>query len=71
MLTKSDVSQIRNVVHNEVETALEEKLKPVKKDLKYIKKTVGLIAKNYDEGDVKLSRRVKRIEEHLNLTAPQ
>ncbi|MBI3092947.1 MAG: hypothetical protein HYZ02_01785, partial [Candidatus Levybacteria bacterium] len=64
MLTKSDVNQIRGVVREEVENVVTNRLKPVKKDLRHLKKTVDIIAKNYDEGDVKLNRRVKRIEHH-------
>lgn len=78
MLTKTDLTQIRGVVREEVEATVDERLefalKPVKKDLgilkkdvKYLKKTVDIIAKNYDEGDVLLSRRVKKIEQHLGL----
>lgn len=71
MLTKSDLNQIRGVVHEEVEIVVDErldkKLKPIKKDLKYLKKTVDIIVKNYDEADVKLERRVRKIEQHLML----
>lgn len=49
MLTKSDLNQIGNVVDEK----LDYKLKPIKKDLRYLKKTVDLIVKNYDEGDIK------------------
>lgn len=73
MLTKSDLSQIRGVVHEEVDVVVEEKLenklKPIKKDLRYLKKTVDLIVKNYDEADVKLERRVRKIEDHIGLTS--
>ncbi len=68
MLTKIDLNQIRNVIGEELE--------PIKKDLKYLRKkvnridkTVSLTVKNYDEGDVKLERRVGKIEEHIGLTA--
>ena len=71
MLTKSDLNQIRGVVHEEVDVIVEEKLenklKPIKKDLRYLKKTVNIIVKNYDEADVKLERRVRKIERHLAL----
>ncbi len=94
-LTKSDLSQIRGVVSEEVggaekrleqklgekleqkleeklekklEQKFEQKLKPIKKDIRYIRKTVDLIAKNYDEGDVKLNRRVRKIEQHLAIS---
>ena len=67
MLTKSDLNQIRGVVREEVDVVVEGKLKPIKKDLKYLKKTVDIIVKNYDEGDVKLERKVRKIEQHLAL----
>ena len=70
MLTKSDLEQIGNVV--------DEKLEVVKKDLKYLKKkvnridkTVSIVVRKYDEGDVRLEKRVRRIEDHLDLPIPQ
>ena len=42
-------------------------IKGLKKDMKYVSKTTEIIAKNYDEGDIKLDRRVTKIEDHLNL----
>ena len=51
-----------------MEEKLEKKLKPIKKDLRYLKKTVDIIAKNYDEEDVRLDRRVRKIEAHIGLT---
>ena len=84
MLTKTDLKQIRGVVHEEVDVVVENKLKPIKtdinqignvvdekldyklkpikKNLRYLKKTVDLIVKNYDEGDVKIERRVRKID---------
>ena len=41
--------------------------KQVMKKLTSIEKTVSLIAKNYDEGDVALAKRVTNIERHLDL----
>jgi len=73
MLTKNDLKQIASVVDERLEVKLEEKLesklKPIKKDLRYIKKTVSIIVKNYDEADVKLDRRVGRIKGHLGLAS--
>ncbi len=73
MLTKTDLSQIRGVVHEEVDVVVEEKLekklKPIKKDLRYLRTTVDLIVKNYDEADVKLERRVRKIEHHVGLAS--
>ncbi len=66
MLTKSDLSKIGNVI--------EERLEPVKKDMKYLKKkvnkidkAVSIIGKNYDQGDVELGRRMTKIEQYLDL----
>lgn len=82
MLTKTDLNQIGQVVdekltpvRNElgkidqvIDEKLEQKLKPIKKDLRYLKKTVDIIVKKYGEADVKLQRRVRRIEDHIGLT---
>jgi len=78
MLTKSDLHQIRGVVREEVDTVveqkLEQKLEPIKKDLQYLKKkvnridkTLSLTVRNYDEGDVRLERRIRKIEAHVGL----
>lgn len=55
-------------------TGLKQDVGAFTKDIKYLKKkvnkmagTVDLIGRNYDEGDVKLAKRVRRIEEHLDL----
>lgn len=70
MITKSDLNQIGNIV----DVKLENKLKPIEKNLQYLKekvnridKTVSLIVKIYDEADVKLERRVRKIEQQLAL----
>ncbi|MEK7451180.1 MAG: hypothetical protein AAB662_04565 [Patescibacteria group bacterium] len=73
MLTKSDLSQIGNVIEEKLEP-IKKDLTGLKKDVKYLKKkvnridkTVSLTVKNYDEADVKLGRRVTKIEAHLGL----
>lgn len=79
MLTTNDIEQIGNVVNERLEVKLEEKLEeklePIKKDLKslkkdasYLRKTTSIIAKNYDEGDAALHKRVAKIEKHVNLS---
>jgi len=74
MLTKNDLNQIGKVIDGKLDEKLDQKLKPIKKDLtslkkdvKYLKKTVDIIVANYDEADVKLERRVRKIEHHLAL----
>ena len=48
-------------------TSLKKDMSNVKRDVKYLRKTANVIVKNYDEGDVMLGRRVKKIEQHLGL----
>lgn len=75
MLTKKDLLEIGKVVDERLEQKLEDKLEqkldqklePIKKDLSYLRKTINLVIKDYDEREVKLSRRVTKIEDHLNL----
>jgi len=69
MLTKNDLNEIRSIVNDEIETVVAKHLKPVKKDLRWLKKTVDIVARNYDEEDVKLGRRVTKIEKHLGLSS--
>lgn len=63
---EAKLEPIRKGVHG-IDSVIEEKLKPIKKDLSYLRKTVDIIARNYDEGDVKLEKRVRKIEKHLGL----
>lgn len=66
MLTKSDLSQIEKIVE-----PIKKDVKVIKSDLKRVKKTVDVMAKVFDKEDVLLRKKVKRIEEHLGLSAPQ
>lgn len=72
MLTKIDLSQIRDVVREEVDTIVDKKLdvklKPIKKDLKYLKKTLDVFIDRTDREKTKLEKRVVRIENHLNIS---
>ncbi len=65
MLTKSDLNKIGNVVDEK----LDHRLKPIKKDLKYLKKTIDIVVQKYDEGDVKLERRLRKVEDHLGFAS--
>lgn len=66
---KSVISDLDDRVKNVEVTVstLDKDMKNVKKDLRYLKKSVDFVVKNYDEGDVLLGRRVKKIEEHLQI----
>lgn len=72
MLTKNDLTQIRNVIKEEVRL----ETKPIRKDLKTLKKKVTKIEKTVDvmidqfnRDDMRLNKRVKKIETHLGLPA--
>lgn len=52
VLTKNDLNQIEEVV----ERVVDKRLKPVKKDLRYVKKTLDVAIKMFDENDVKLDK---------------
>lgn len=50
-----------------VDIKLDKALKPVKKDLRYIKKTIDVLIDRTDREDVALQKRVTKIEEHLQI----
>lgn len=65
MPTKSDLQQIGNLMDEKLDETLDKKLKPIKKDLSYLKKTIDVLVKRTEEANVKLERRVKRIQNQL------
>lgn len=75
MLNNDDLKKIKGVVHDAiheetpgiVEEIVEKKLKPVNKDLRKIKKDITTIIDYFDRGQMKLEKRVDRIENHLSL----
>lgn len=75
MLNDSDLKKIKGVVHDTiheetpgiVEEIVEKKLKPVNKDLRKIKKDLTTVIDYFDRGQMKLEKRVDRIEKHLDL----
>ena len=52
-------------------TKMHDELKPMKRDINRLKKDVHYIAGKYDANDVRLSRRVTRIESNLGLSPVQ
>ena len=78
MLTKNDLNQIRGVVKDEVGEQFDSKLKPIKKDIKDIKKGVSKLQKTQDlmldlldKEQMEQRKRILRLEEHAGLPSPQ
>lgn len=71
MLTKNDLDQIGNILDKKLDekldSKLEAKLKPIKKDLRYLKKTVDILVERTDREETNLGKRVTRVEKHLGL----
>lgn len=63
-LTKKDLSQIGQVVDQKLEV----RLKPLKKDIGKIKEDVSVMLNFLDREDVKLGKRVSRIEDSLHFS---
>ena len=72
MLTKSDLSQIERIMEP-IKTdigVLKQDVGSLKKNVRYIKKTVDVMIDLFDRQDIKLIKRVDKIEAHLGLTNP-
>jgi len=67
MLTKSDLQQIGNLIDKSLDKKLDIKLKPIRKDLGYLRKTVDILIDRTDREDMSLKKRVVKIEEHLQI----
>ena len=63
MLTKNDISQISNLMDN--------KLKPIKQDLKTIKKDQSSMLKLLDQEQMSQRKRITRLEERVGISNPQ
>ncbi len=50
-----------------VDQRLDKKLKPVKKQLAYLAKTLDIAINMFNKDDIKLEKRVKFIEDHLGI----
>lgn len=80
MLTNSDLKEIKNTVDNTVEplskdikgvkldiTGVKKDIKDVKKGVRRIDKTLSLAIKMLNEDDVRLQKRVAKIENHFQI----
>ena len=62
---KKDVASLKEDIGG-----LKKDVGSLKKDMRYVKKTVDVMIDLFDRQDVKLNKRVIRIEDHLGLTNP-
>lgn len=67
MLNDDDLKKIGQVVEDKLDVRLKKELKPIKKDLSYIRKTLEVAIGRFDETDVDHEKRIKRIEDALPL----
>ncbi len=74
MLTKNDLSQISGLL----DSRLDIKLEPIKKDIKDIKRDVSKLKRNQDtmldlldKEQMQQRKRIIRLEEHTGLPTPQ
>ena len=66
-LTQDDIQAIGTIIDQKLNKSLDQKLQPIKRDIKNIKKTVETTAKLLDLEQMRQRRQIKRIEENLNL----
>lgn len=66
MLTKLDLSQIQKIVQDEI-YPVKKDVKTIKLDLRKVKKTIDVMARVFDQEDVRLRKRVGSIEKHLGI----
>ena len=85
MLTPDDLEQIGKVIDARLDAKLDEKLAPlktdiktvtedmqrVKKDLRGVKKTVDVMARLLDGEQMRQRKRIDRIEDHLGMPRPE
>ena len=75
MLTKQDLNAIGNLIGDRLESKLEEKLSPIRKDIKTIKKDVRKLRNDltttidyFDDRDDKVKSAISKTRQELNLT---
>ena len=69
MFTKEQLRQVISEGVQNIETRvtiLEKAIKIMKANINYIKKTLNIVVKNYDEGDHILGKRITKIENYLH-----
>lgn len=67
MLTKTDLKQIREIVHDEVKSEVTSSEKRINKKIDKLERKMDYAINFLDRDYLKLLQRVERIEEHLNI----
>lgn len=68
MLEKSDLEQIRTIVKDEVKSAFETEVNPLKRDVTKIRKDIKTIVNVFDDEYLGLRRRAERLEEKVGIS---
>lgn len=71
MLTKTDLNQISKIVDKSLDSKLDLKLKPIKKDIAQIRKDQKTMLNLLDKEQMEQRKRIIRLEEHVGLPNPQ
>ena len=61
---EKDISSLKTDVGT-----LKKDVKSIKKNMRYVKKTINVLVPFFNKEDVQLQKRVRRIEDHLGITA--
>jgi len=67
MLTKTDLSQIRDVVREEVDATIEDRLKPIKKDLSQIGQVIDEKLEPIKKDLKYLKKKINRIDKTVDI----
>ncbi|OGH44442.1 MAG: hypothetical protein A3J14_03250 [Candidatus Levybacteria bacterium RIFCSPLOWO2_02_FULL_37_18] len=61
--------ETRQIIQQELEP-IRKDTKTLKRDMRYVKKTIDIMVRMFNEDDVKLRKRVEKIEDHLGFVQP-
>jgi hypothetical protein len=71
MLTKDEVEQLGQLLDQRLDRKFDQKLKPIKKNLRAVKKTVDVMARLLDSEQMRQRKRIDKIEDHVGLPHPE
>jgi hypothetical protein len=68
---RKEIQDVQTSLHGEMqslEAMIQKELKPMKKDMKYIKKTLDVAIEHFDRTDVSFEKRLVKIENKLSMS---